>query len=134
MYGYIRGVAQRRKCPIKVSIKVVESDKQKMFENFQTTRAESLGRQQDNAAEDTPVKPRAEDETTSGSSLPALLHKDAPTGDGWITFEEPICYLYAGKGPFVARDLMQFPVSHPDDGYIDVVIQEMVRAFQYSLF
>ena len=60
------------------------------------------------------------------SSLPELLHLEKPQGDGWIEFEKPILYLYAGKGPYVSRDLMQFPVSHPDDGYIDVVIQERV--------
>ncbi|KAI0818747.1 ATP-NAD kinase-like domain-containing protein [Irpex lacteus] len=87
----------------RVSIKVVEADKQKMFDNFHATRSEPAG----------------------GSSLPPLLYKDEPTGEGWITFDNRFV-LYAGKGPYVARDLMQFPVSHPNDGCIDVVIQEVV--------
>ncbi|KAI0703619.1 ATP-NAD kinase-like domain-containing protein [Cytidiella melzeri] len=125
MYGYLRGVLQHKKCPVKVSIKVVESDKQKMFDNFQATRKESLLKI--HASDDSLSLALNEDTATgTGSSLPTLLHVDEPTGEGWITFDEPICYLYAGKGPFVGRDLMQFPVSHPDDGYIDVVIQEVV--------
>lgn len=61
------------------------------------------------------------------SSLPPLMYRDADTsGEGWITFDKPVMFLFAGKGPLVARDLMQFPVSHPDDGYIDIAIQETV--------
>ena len=67
-----------------------------------------------------------EETTQTRSTLPELLHFEQPQGDGWIEFEKPILFLYAGKGPFVSRDLMQFPVSHPDDGYIDVVVQEKV--------
>lgn len=121
MYGYLRGIVQHKKCPVKVSIKVVEADKQKMFDNFHATRSEALRNKH---------SPEAQTSTTNdaevGSSLPPLLYKDEPTGEGWITFDQPICYLYAGKGPYVARDLMQFPVSHPNDGCIDVVIQEVV--------
>lgn len=32
----------------------------------------------------------------------------------------------AGGMPFVARDLMQFPLSTPSDGSIDLVIQTVV--------
>jgi sphingosine kinase len=42
---------------------------------------------------------RAEEETTTG--LPPLRYVDEH--DGWTTFEGPILYMYAGKGPFVSR-------------------------------
>ncbi|KAI0093855.1 ATP-NAD kinase-like domain-containing protein [Irpex rosettiformis] len=124
MYGFLRGVVQHKKCPVKVSIKVVEADKQKMFDNFHSTRAESLRNLHSPEVQSSATHSDAA--TGTSSSLPSLQHKDEPTGDGWITFEEPICYLYAGKGPYVGRDFMQFPVSHPDDGCIDVVIQEVI--------
>ena len=62
--------------------------------------------------------------------LPTLRFRDGPrdASDGWVVFDKPILYLYAGKGPFVSRDLMQWPVSHADDGCIDVVVEEVVRS------
>ena len=125
MYGFLRGVVQHKSCPVKVSIKVVESDKQKMFDNFHSTRTEAMRNLHSQEAQ--PSTSNGDATTGASSTLPPLQHQDEPTGDGWITFEEPICYLYAGKGPYVGRDLMQFPVSHPDDGCIDIVIQEVVR-------
>lgn len=132
MYGYLRGVLQHRSCPVKVSMKVVESDKTKMVNALKTSREETLrnihsseGKPGGEVPINVNMGGNAADESTS--SLPPLLHKDEPTGEGWITFDKPVMFLYAGKGPLVARDLMQFPVSHPDDGYIDVAIQEMVR-------
>ena len=65
--------------------------------------------------------------TLPETGVPELKHigPDADK-DGWITFDKSFNYFYAGKGPFVSVDLMQFPVSHPDDGFIDVVIAERV--------
>jgi sphingosine kinase len=49
------------------------------------------------------------------STSPSPVAEDAETGtlpplkysiedmDGWITVDEPILYLYAGKGPYVGR-------------------------------
>lgn len=39
---------------------------------------------------------------------------------GWVHIHDPIASLYAGKLPFVSRDLMQFPFALPNDGTIDV--------------
>ncbi|SOV09503.1 related to LCB5 - sphingolipid long chain base kinase [Ustilago sp. UG-2017a] len=41
---------------------------------------------------------------------------------GWVRIHEPIASLYAGKLPFVSRDLMQFPFALPNDGTIDVAM------------
>ncbi|WWC88576.1 uncharacterized protein L201_003488 [Kwoniella dendrophila CBS 6074] len=43
----------------------------------------------------------------------------------WID-GEGILYFYAGMMPWVARDLMQWPVSISGDGLIDVVVQSVV--------
>ena len=66
--------------------------------------------------------------------VPELKHigPDADK-DGWITFDKSFNYFYAGKGPYVSVDLMQFPVSHPDDGFIDFVIAERVITFSPAL-
>lgn len=34
-------------------------------------------------------------------SLPELKHLS--DSEGWTTFEEPLLYVYAGKGPYVGR-------------------------------
>lgn len=41
---------------------------------------------------------------------------------GWARIQDPIASLYAGKLPFVSRDLMQFPFALPNDGTIDVAM------------
>ncbi|WWD04871.1 hypothetical protein V865_002942 [Kwoniella europaea PYCC6329] len=43
----------------------------------------------------------------------------------WID-GEGVLYFYAGMMPWVARDLMQWPVSISGDGLIDVVVQSIV--------
>ncbi|KAJ3478301.1 hypothetical protein NLI96_g9856 [Meripilus lineatus] len=57
---------------------------------------------------------------------PLRFASDTSETEGWITFDRPVSYMYAGKGPYVSVDLMQFPVSLPDDGFIDIVVQEQM--------
>jgi sphingosine kinase len=109
--GFIRGVLAWKPCPVQLSIKVVEQDKAKMVENLEANRTRVNNQQ-------LPSSP----EQNFGTSLPPLKYTN--DNEGWITFDKPLCYIYAGQGPYVARDLMQFPVSLPDDGLIDVVAQE----------
>ena len=67
-------------------------------------------------------------EDLNESTLPPNKYASiSPDEDGWVSFEKPILFVYAGQGPYVSLDLMQFPASLPNDGYIDVVIQERVR-------
>ena len=64
---------------------------------------------------------KLEEGKPSSGALPALRH--LPDDDeGWMTFEDPILFVYAGQGPYVGRDYMAFPVSEPDDGLIDISV------------
>ena len=133
--------------PLKVSIKVVDSDKRKMVRDMQAGRAQA---QAAHAALDTPdaEPPKAQslsqqqqqqEQTAEASNgeqqhqaestgLPELKFADADVDDdGWVTFDRPLMYLFAGKGPFVGPDVVQFPVSLPTDGLIDVTLQDRVR-------
>ncbi|ETW85853.1 hypothetical protein HETIRDRAFT_311241, partial [Heterobasidion irregulare TC 32-1] len=105
VYGYLRGILTRRICPVSVSIKAIETDKVKMVEALNSFVPQTT--------------------INENSSLPEVGCASEDT-DGWITFEQPLIYLYAGKGPYVGRDLMQFPMSVPNDGTIDIVIQGLV--------
>ncbi|KAF8212211.1 ATP-NAD kinase-like domain-containing protein [Mycena galopus ATCC 62051] len=51
------------------------------------------------------------------------LEKRRTGNEGWTVVDEPLLYVYAGKGPYVGRDLMTFPMSLPDDGLIDIAAQ-----------
>lgn len=139
--GYIYEVIRLKRCPIKLSMKVVETDKERMVHNLHAHQArakaklasesrlpgpESATTDADNASTTAPS-------TVGGSafpdpksaSAPSSPNPSLPSGDGWTTFDKRLSYVYAGKGPYVSRDLMQFPVSIPDDGLIDVVAQEI---------
>jgi len=67
-----------------------------------------------------PVSTRASSSDRTGISPFPLEHFHADE-EGWTIFDEPILYVYAGKGPYVGRDFMAFPVSLPDDGLIDLM-------------
>ncbi|TBU50861.1 ATP-NAD kinase-like domain-containing protein [Dichomitus squalens] len=119
--GFLREVIKHRSYPYRVSIKVAESDKYKMVETLDAVRAHAQ------AVHGTAASPYNASAAPTSKGLPELKHIGPGAdvdGDGWITFAKPVMYVYAGKGPFVSKDLMQFPVSHPDDGLIDVVISE----------
>ncbi|KAF7976705.1 hypothetical protein HWV62_5867 [Athelia sp. TMB] len=107
MLGYLRGLLAFKPCPLIIQIKVAEQDKGRMVDAL---GAGGLG-------DASPCR------TTATGSLPDLSVPVNQT-DGWLTLDVPSVYMYAGKGPFVSRDLMQFPVSVPDDGFIDIVIQQ----------
>src|SRR5215472_7928552 len=74
-------------CPIQLSIKVAEQDKNVMVKAFHT--------QQEDRSKETPVQTSAE-----GTSAPNNLGNEQDT---WITFDKPILFVIAGKGPYLGR-------------------------------
>ena len=57
-----------------------------------------------------------------GAALDASQSDNSASTSDWMRIQEPIASLYAGKLPFVSRDLMQFPFALPNDGTIDVAM------------
>lgn len=45
-----------------------------------------------------------------------------PPAETWVRLSAPVSTLYAGKIPFVSRDLMQFPFALPGDGTVDIAL------------
>jgi len=121
VYGFLRGVLTRKSYPFAISIRNGTSDKGAMVEAL---------RQYNTSAPHYDV-PRAEE--GNATALPPLRYVDER--DGWTTYEGPILFMYAGKGPLMSCDLMQFPVAVPNDGMVDIVIQgrltraEMLKSF-----
>jgi len=69
-------------------VKLVESDKEKMVESLQIRNERSRP--------PSPVEP-----VTLDGQLPPLQYANGD--DGWVKFEDPCLYFYAGKGPYVSR-------------------------------
>lgn len=110
VYGFLRGVVTGKTYRFKISAKIGAADKVAMVEAL---------RKHENSAPDD-EHPRAEVDSLS-TGLPPLQYVD--DYDGWTTFEGPVLFFYAGKAPYMSRELMQFPVSIPSDGMVDLVIQ-----------
>lgn len=86
-------VIQWKPCPVQLSYKAVESDKFKMVETLNAKRLANKNSQ--------PSTPLDEDATLS-TTIPPLKYSMEDT-DGWTTFDKPLLYVYAGKGPYVGR-------------------------------
>ncbi|KAG8217916.1 ATP-NAD kinase-like domain-containing protein [Butyriboletus roseoflavus] len=114
IWGFLRGVVTRKTCKMELSMKVVEQDKSQMVDALYARRK--------SAAKGVPPALPASDITPSDDKQA----DGTVRSDDWVRFDKPILYMFAGKGPYVSRSLMQFPVSHPDDGLIDISIQEIV--------
>lgn len=130
-----RTVLTQKKCPVSISIKTIESDKETMFEAFRSATSTTAPADPSTAS---PVSAPGssshhQDESTNpiisnghppegtgagpgvavgqgegaegrSSSLPPMKYNfENAEGDGWMKFEKGICYVYAGKGPYVSR-------------------------------
>ena len=84
------------------------------------------------------------DDLHPSEKLPPLKHSETDT-DGWEDFDLPVLYFYGGLIPYVGRyvsvstlfvtvslsgphlhirDLLQWPLALPNDGLIDIAVQE----------
>ncbi|KAH7905619.1 ATP-NAD kinase-like domain-containing protein [Hygrophoropsis aurantiaca] len=108
LVGYLWGVFKRPICPIELSMKVVNDDKKQMVNELQSRKAGLSNNASFNGDD---------------------KHQSSPdmSTDEWVSFDKPILWYYAGQGPYVSRGLMQFPVSFPDDGLIDISVQGVMK-------
>lgn len=106
------------------------------MEGFQASLAKAKETQKQNALQSYNDSGEPETEIDPGrvesTSLPEPTHL-TPDDEGWVTLDKPLLYVYAGQGPYVAPELMQFPVSLPDDGMIDIAVQTIVNIPASSL-
>ena len=93
-------------CPIRISLKVSERDKHKMYETYQ-----SAWHKQDNEGK------TCWDDLHPSEKLPPLKHSETDT-DGWEDFDIPVLYFYGGLIPYVGRcvPLSAFIVSASPPG------------------
>ncbi|KZO95738.1 hypothetical protein CALVIDRAFT_499519 [Calocera viscosa TUFC12733] len=118
--GFIRGVITMKPCPVKIWLKVAESDKQKMADVFRMHAGAKGGEAGNGDAVGPTVA--ADGALDGDEELPPLKYRDTDN-EGWVEFPEKIIYLYGGMMPYVSRDFMQFPVAEMNDGYLDLCLQ-----------
>ena len=126
-------VIWQRPCPIKISLKVSERDKLKMHENYLSAwdKQDEDGR-------------TCWDDLHPSEKLPPLKYSETDT-DGWEGLDLPVLYFYGGLIPYVGRyvanltfptlrsspstrDLLQWPLALPNNGLIDIAVQETTSA------
>ena len=86
-------VIRYKPCPIQLSYKLAEDDKHKMATAVRAQNAAQL--RTFNSGAQAPLE-----EPSTGLNLPLQSNDDQ---EGWTTFDGPIYYVYAGKGPYVGR-------------------------------
>ncbi|EGF98591.1 uncharacterized protein MELLADRAFT_25264, partial [Melampsora larici-populina 98AG31] len=145
--GYLKGAFKNPKQPCRLDILLSEFDKKVMETNWIKQRAElnsgssaldvqdsSLGEPEDRGSK-----------SDRSNGLPDLMYGDVrtpipkaalpfsststsgdpnPIKDQWYTLEEPITSVYAGTLPFMAADLLEFPMKLTGDGSIDIIVHQ----------
>lgn len=95
IFTMTQSVIQFKACPVQLSYKAAESDKYKMAENVSLHR-------KNKKSERTSAVSSSITESDVVEALPPLKFQ-SNDNEGWTTFDEPLLYVYAGKGPFVGR-------------------------------
>jgi sphingosine kinase len=65
-----------------------------MFDTLNKRRMKAMNRDE--------TAPESLPPTTDETALPALKYSTTDE-DGWTILDEPLLYVYAGKGPYVGR-------------------------------
>lgn len=147
--GFIQGVISNNECPVQIDVKLGakgSKNKEQMRKTVHeynargqwsiaadptttTTTTTGMPSLQHGAVTD-PLPNKDQEKTMSlhDPSWPYTVLKtspntidDPPAGE-WVRLDASISALYAGKIPFVGRDLMQFPFALPGDGTVDLAL------------
>ncbi|KAF8208079.1 ATP-NAD kinase-like domain-containing protein [Mycena galopus ATCC 62051] len=121
--GFLYGALTGRRYNVEITLKIVESDKRRMAEEY-NTHQQSLAPSVEGkvTATDVRMPPLAFGTTDTPFPL-GVVHErlEAPLEPGWHTFRTPVQFIMAGKLPWLSRDSMMIPLAK-NDGLIDVVI------------
>lgn len=83
-------VARFKPCPVELSYRPAHEDKQFMYNSVRSMK------QVETAPKISPPP----------SFEPEGLPNSVDDQEGWITCDEPLLYVYAGKGPYVGRFIL----------------------------
>ncbi|KAF7366814.1 DAGKc domain-containing protein [Mycena sanguinolenta] len=123
--GFLYGAITGRRYNVEITMKVVESDKCRMVDNYNTHQQSLVSSvENDKVTSTTDVRmPPLAFGTTDTPFPRGTMHErlEAPLEPGWHTFRTPVQFIMAGKLPWLSRDSMMIPLAQ-NDGLIDVVM------------
>lgn len=132
--GYLAGVWRNAACDVDVDVCL----------GAQGTVDRAAAR----ATHAAPRTPRAPHTLAHGSVLAPLVRTAAPITvaadacalqcaaaphDAWRALDVPVSTLYVGKLPYASRAFMPFPYASPDDGTLDVTLQNQATSIPTKL-
>ncbi|KDQ12244.1 hypothetical protein BOTBODRAFT_134730 [Botryobasidium botryosum FD-172 SS1] len=123
--GFIRSAIANKPCPVKVSMRIVASDKKQMVADMKALRKAPptwTSVPSSRPLSDNDPDTRFPPEPRSTAFPPDRF--DEHDEEDWWTFDKSLCCVYAGTMPYMGRDLLSHPCAQPSDGLMDVVIQE----------
>ncbi|KAG0660503.1 sphinganine kinase lcb4 [Rhodotorula mucilaginosa] len=136
-YGYIKGAMERRTYPLHLDVDIVSSSRSDIGKRHNTAVRAAASENTENVAVDS-LAPDEDPDTLPPLRLPGIFepfsehtkelrHLPGPEGvePGRYSIdlsEDGVFFLYGGKVPFVAKDVMMFPAADPNDGLIDLAI------------
>lgn len=111
--GFLQGALSKRTYPVELSLKVVESNKRALAEQHNAgLRAIATDPEGSDKNESVSGEPLSMPPLQFGSEQDSLpSHSEAldtlpmELEPGWHTLRTPVSYVYAGKMPFVSRDV-----------------------------
>ena len=120
VYGYLRSLVFNNPIDCELYVKVDNDNKFDMISNLRKiNNLNNTNDDTENSNNDVDNKG-----TTNDGKLFEIKYTCAQPD--WLKISDDISYIYAGQVPWVSRDLKQFPVALPNDGYIDIAIQSNV--------
>ncbi|KAI5479863.1 hypothetical protein MNV49_002421 [Pseudohyphozyma bogoriensis] len=130
--GYIQGSLARRKYPVEMLVKIVETDKHAMVEKHNASLSHASP-----AVDNSPLESTAMPALRFGADDGALpegteVHEGRlpeHLSPGWHLLRTSVFFLYAGKMPYVAKDVKVFPVAGAD-GLLDIAMLEPVSRLE----
>ncbi|KWU41952.1 hypothetical protein RHOSPDRAFT_22074 [Rhodotorula sp. JG-1b] len=136
-YGYIKGAMERRTYPLHLDLDIVSSSRSEIGKRHNAAVRVAASDDAKNVAVDSLATDEDRD-TLPPLRLPGIFepfsehskemrHLPGPEGvePGRYSIdlsEDGVFFLYGGKVPFVAKDVMMFPAADPNDGLIDLAI------------
>ncbi|KAJ7720941.1 ATP-NAD kinase-like domain-containing protein [Mycena metata] len=125
--GFLWGAMTRRRYDIEITLKIVESGKQRMADDYnkhqhQNILSPSAERNLLTSDLNVGMPPLAFGTTESPLPLGVVHNRlEANLEPGWHTFRVPMQFILGGKLPWASRESMTLPLAK-NDGLIDVVI------------
>ncbi|CAG8455818.1 9277_t:CDS:10 [Paraglomus brasilianum] len=109
-WGALKYILQGKRYSCQIAVKVEENDIQTIKESYRNSQQNSKA-----------AVPSAKD-TISGSIIDTYGSVNDSVPNDWTVYDEDIWMFWAGKIPYVARDMCCFPCASPNDGFLDLMI------------